>query len=82
MNVQTTPAAIALAPLQSGQRDDRSFGTNKTDNAGAPAASTSVLPDTTPTFALAVTWTKRSSLPWRYARRRDHPPCGRSRGTA
>ena len=82
MNVQTTPAATALAPFKSSLQEDRSFATSKTDNAGAPAASTSVLPDTTPTFALAVTWTKRSSLPWRYARRRDHPPCGRSRGTA
>jgi len=33
MNVQTTPAAIAPAPLKSGQQDDRSFGTSKTDNA-------------------------------------------------
>lgn len=33
MNVQTTPAAIALAPLKSGQQDDRSLGTSKTDNA-------------------------------------------------
>ena len=33
MNVQTTPSAIALAPLKSGQQDDRSFGTSKTDNA-------------------------------------------------
>ena len=33
MNVQTTPAAIALAPLKSGQQDDESFGTSKTDNA-------------------------------------------------
>jgi hypothetical protein len=33
MNVQTTPAAIALAPLNSGQQDDRSLGTSKTDNA-------------------------------------------------
>jgi ubiquinone/menaquinone biosynthesis C-methylase UbiE len=33
MNVQTTPAAIALAPLKGGQQNDRSFGTSKTDNA-------------------------------------------------
>ena len=33
------------------------------DMRGAQATSTSLLPATTPTFALAVTWTKRSSLP-------------------
>jgi hypothetical protein len=33
MNVQTKPAAVALAPLKSGQQDDRSFGISKTDNA-------------------------------------------------
>ena len=33
MNVQTTPAATALAPFKSSLQEDRSFATSKTDNA-------------------------------------------------